>query len=233
MDEFQTDDERAESAKRWVRDNGLFLVAGVVLGLAVLYGWQFWEENRATRSAQAALIWQQLQGATQGERLNEVEELLTILETDYAATPYLDQSRLAIARMHMDRNAPEEALEALKLIISQGSDASLRRVAVLRAAQIYLYIEQYDEALAVLGPGDETAFVAQYHDIRGDVYFARGEYEAARDEYAAALDQDDFATVDRSFVQMKYDDVTGTIARMANESAAIDDEPGAAGTATE
>jgi predicted negative regulator of RcsB-dependent stress response len=220
VDEFLTDDERSETAKRWVRENGLFLAAGVVLGLGMLFGWQYWEEAKLVRASQASGLWQQLKSAVDGERYNEVDELLVMLETEYASTPYLDQSRLSVARMHMDRNSPEEALTQLNLIVAAGGDASLRRISELRVAQIYLYQERYDEALEVLGAEDNSAFVVQHHDIRGDVYFAQGDYEAARDEYAKALERDEASTVDRSFVQMKLDDVSGTIAQMADEPVA-------------
>jgi predicted negative regulator of RcsB-dependent stress response len=219
VDEFLTDEERGETAKRWVRENGLFLAAGVVLGLGLLFGWQYWEENKLLRAGEAAVIWEQLQEAAEGERFNEVEELLAMLESDYASTPYLDQSRLSVAHMHMDRNSSEEALAQLNKVVAGGGDAAMRKVAELRVAQIYLYQERYDEALAIVGPEDGSAFVAQHHEVRGDIFFAQGEYEAARDEYSKALEMDKFSTVDRSFVQMKLDDVTGTIARMAKEPA--------------
>jgi predicted negative regulator of RcsB-dependent stress response len=219
VDEFLTDDERGEVAKRWFRENGLFLAAGVVLGLGLLFGSQYWEEDKLARAGEAAVIWQQLQTAADGERFNEVEELLSMLESDYASTPYLAQSRLSVARMHMDRNSPEEALAQLNKVAANGGDAALSKVAELRMAQIYLYQERYDEALAIVGAEDKPAFVAQEHEVRGDIFFAQGEYEVARDEYSKALEMDKFSTLDRSFVQMKLDDVTGTIARMAKEPA--------------
>jgi predicted negative regulator of RcsB-dependent stress response len=215
VDEFLTDEQQADRAKSWLRENGVFLVAGIVLGLAVLFGWQRWEAYQLTKSGEASVIWEQLRSAIEGGRYNEVDETLALLESDYASTPYLDQGRLAMARMYMDRNLPDEAIESLNALVTGADDGELRRVAELRIAQIYLYQQRYDEALAILGPDDTTPFVAQYHELRGDIFFAQGQLEDARDEYGLAMEMDKFSTIDRAYVQMKHDDVSGSIAVMA------------------
>lgn len=215
MDEFLTDDQQADRAKQWLRENGVFVVAGIVLGLALLFGWQRWEAYQLTKSGEASVVWEQMRSAIEGGRYNEVDETLALLESDYASTPYLDQARLAIARMHMDRNSPDEAIKALNALVTDAGDSELRRVAELRIAQIYLYQERYDEALAILGPDEATPFVAQYHELRGDIFFAQGQLEDARDEYQLALDKDKYSTIDRAYVQIKLDDVAGSIAMMA------------------
>jgi predicted negative regulator of RcsB-dependent stress response len=214
VDEFLTDEQQADRAKSWLRENGVFLVAGVVLGLAVLFGWQRWEAYQLEKSGEASVIWEQLRSAIEGGRYNEVDETLALLESDYASTPYLDQGRLAIARMYMDRNLPDEAIEELNALVAGAEDGELRRVAELRISQIYLYQERYEEALAILGPDDTSPFAAQYHELRGDIFFAQGQLEDARDEYELAMEKDKFSTIDRAFVQMKLDDVSGSIAVM-------------------
>lgn len=219
MDEFLTEEQEAERAREWVRQNGAFLAAGVVLGLALLFGWQRWEGFELEQSGEAAVVWEQLSAAIEGERVNEATETLELLETDYAGTPYVDQGRLAVAAMHMSRNSSEDALEALEAVARGGADAGLRRVAELRMAQIYIYLEQYDEAFGVLGAEDSSAFAGQFHELRGDVFYGQGKIEDARDEYQAALAADTAGVIDRAYVQMKLDDVTGSVAALPAEPA--------------
>jgi len=217
VDEFLTDDEQADRAKQWLRENGVFVVSGVVIGLAVLFGWQRWDTYQLVQSGEASVVWEQLRGAIEGERFNEADETLALLASDYASTPYLDLGRLAVARMYMNRNLSDEAIESLNSVVAGVGDSGIRRVAELRIAQIYLYQERYDETLTILGTGETSPFVAQYHELRGDVYFAQGQLEDARDEYLLVLDKDEFGTIDRAYVQMKLDDVAGSIAVMAVE----------------
>ena len=42
MSEYQTDEEKVEAIRKWWRENGTAVVAGLVLGLAGLIGWQYW-----------------------------------------------------------------------------------------------------------------------------------------------------------------------------------------------
>jgi predicted negative regulator of RcsB-dependent stress response len=151
VDEFLTDEQQAERARQWIRENGVFIAAGVILGLGGLFGWQQWEAYRVRVSGEASVVWEQLRSAINGERFNEANELLTMLETDYSSTPYIDQARLAMARMHMDRNSPDEALTELEVVATGGSDRQLRRVAELRMAQVLIYQADYAGALRVLG----------------------------------------------------------------------------------
>jgi len=62
------------------------------------------------------------------------------------------------------------------------------------------------------------AFAGFYHDLRGDVFFAQGKLESAAGEYQLAMDLDASGIIDRSFVQIKLDDVRGSIAVTAAES---------------
>jgi predicted negative regulator of RcsB-dependent stress response len=225
VDEFLTDDQQADRAKQWLRENGVFIAAGVVLGLGGLFGWQQWQEHKLQLAGEASVVWEQLRSAIAGERLNEVDATLELLENEYAGTPYLDQARLALARMHMDKNSPEEALEQLNMLVGSGKDEQLRRIAQLRTAQIYVYQSEYEAALQVLGEVSSPAFAGFYHDLRGDIYFVQGKPELAAGEYKLALDLDVSGYIDRSYVQIKLDDVSGSIAVTAAEN----DEPDAGG----
>jgi predicted negative regulator of RcsB-dependent stress response len=218
VDEFLTDEQQAERARQWIRENGVFIAAGVILGLGGLFGWQQWETYSVKVSGEASVVWEQLRSAINGERYNEADELLTVLETDYSSTPYIDQARLAMARMHMDRNSPDEALTELEAVATGGSDPQLRRVAELRMAQVLIYQADYAGALRVLGDPGSEAFVGLYHELRGDTFYAQGNLEEAAAEYRLALENDSAATIDRAFVQTKLDDVTATIASTAPDA---------------
>jgi predicted negative regulator of RcsB-dependent stress response len=45
---YETDDEKVEAIKKWWKDNGISVATGVVIGLAVVFGWRAWG-NLSTR----------------------------------------------------------------------------------------------------------------------------------------------------------------------------------------
>lgn len=214
-DEFLTEDQEAERAKTWVRENGLFVVAGVVLGLGGLFGWQAWNDYRTGQAEQAAAVWQQMRSALDGQRFNEVDETYAILESEYAGTPYMDQGRLAMAALHMSRNDSEAALAELGQLASAGNDPQLRRIAEFREAQILNSLERYDDALLKLGDAETSGLAAMYHELRGDALFGKGDYESASDAYNDALNNDTGGVIDRSYVQMKLDQALGAVSAAA------------------
>lgn len=231
MDELLTEDQQAERVRRWVRENGLFVVAGVVLGLGGLFGWQQWNDYQVQQSGEASNVWEQMRQAIDGERFNAAQETLTVLESDYAVTPYLAQGRLAMARMHMDRNELGAAAEQLQLAVSDTRDPTLRRVAELRLAQLYIAEQRYAEAQELLGPDDDSSFAALYHELRGDALFYQGEYAAARTAYEQALATDISGVIDRPYVQIKRDDVAAKLAASAPATATAPATPATDNTA--
>ena len=46
IDELLDEHEQSERVRRWVRENGLGLIGGVVLGLALVGGWKWWQSHQ-------------------------------------------------------------------------------------------------------------------------------------------------------------------------------------------
>ncbi len=67
--------------------------------------------------------------------------------------------------------------------------------------------EDLDAALAMLDVADEGEFKPRYHEVRGDIHFARGDAAAARQEYQLALAASRPGIIDRPLLQMKLDDL--------------------------
>ena len=226
-DEFLTEDQEAERAKQWIRENGLFIVAGVVLGLGGLFGWQQWEDYQTRQSEAASNVWAQMSDAIAGERYNEVDETLALLESDYAGTPYLDQGRLAMAALHMSRSDTDAALAELEKVAAQGSDPLLREVADLRRAQIMISQEQHQEALDLLGAAGDDGLASLHLELQGDAQFGLGDFAAAQESYRQALNKDAGGVIDRSFLQIKMDQAAAS-SGVVETAAVAEQEPVAA-----
>jgi predicted negative regulator of RcsB-dependent stress response len=223
-DELFTDDQQAERAKQWLRENGIYIAAGVLFGLGGLFGWQGWKDYQLEQAGEASVVWEKLRNAAAGERFNEVNEMVALLESDYSATPYLDQARLTMARLYMDRNDVDGALQQLRTLQQQGRDPMLQQIAVLREAQILISEQQYSTALELLASEPSRGMAGLHYELRGDALFAQGEFSAARDAYQAALNNDAGGAIDRNFVQMKLDDVAVSLSSV-NESASSGELP--------
>ncbi len=220
MDDNLTDQQRAEQIRVWLRENGWYLLAGLVLGIGALFGWRQWNANAATEAEQASALYEELLVAIRVDRSTRAEELTAQIAADFGATPYIDQARFAMARMQMDRSQPEAAARYLEQVVKESGSAEVANIARLRLGRVRIQQEKYDDALQVLIPPADSAFAARFHEIRGDAYYAMNKPGEARVEYEAALKGSDPATGDQAYLQAKSAEVSGAAAPVDSAAAA-------------
>jgi predicted negative regulator of RcsB-dependent stress response len=209
VDENLTDQQQAEVLRNWLKENAAFLIGGVLIGAGGLFGWGQYQQSRETYAEQASVLYEDIMQAVRQSRNDEAAGLVAALADDHLGSPYLDQSRLALAKLQLDRNEPEAAAEYLQQIVDAASSVDMRYIASLRLARVRIHQQQYDAALKTLENGDpNSAFAPRYHDVRGDVYLAMGQVDQARNEYLAALSAEDTGVIARPLVQAKLDALT-------------------------
>lgn len=217
VDEYLSEREQAEQLKHWLRENWLWLVAGVTLGLGGLYGYRWWGEYRVTRSLAAE---QRLSAMLDALTRNERDESLRLageITADYAATPYADQATLVLARLDVEAGEFSRAAERLTQVMETSRDPELALVARLRLARVQLAQGRHDEALATLEGVKLRAVAARVAELRGDVLLARNEPAAALAAYREALAAAQTVapgdtTVDRELLALKIDGLAATAA---------------------
>lgn len=211
MDEHLTDEQQAEVVKKWLRENGGYLLGGLAVGLGALLGLNQWDSYTQGNAEQASALYDNVVGAILAERPSSADQYIMTLEQDHGNSPYLDQARLMIAKSHLDRNEFEVAASYLAQVVAESKAEEIVHIARLRLARVRLHQQQYDESLRILDAADdESAFTPRYHEIRGDVYLAMNRREEARSEYALALgDIDQNVAVDRVYLQAKLDALSG------------------------
>ena len=215
MEELLTDQQQAEQVKGWLRQNGAFVAAGVVLGLGALFGWNQWQHYQERKAEEASAAYETFLVAVRANLLDEAEAGMTRLAADYGSSPYADQGRLAMARLYLDQSKPDKAAGYLQQVVSAAASPEVRNIARLRLARVLTFQEKYPEALKVLTDPGSKAFAPSFHDVRGDVYYAMGKQAEARSEYEQALNGDASAAVlDRTYVEAKLDELGGATAAL-------------------
>ncbi|HFD86518.1 MAG TPA: tetratricopeptide repeat protein, partial [Gammaproteobacteria bacterium] len=65
MNDYVTDEQQVEALKKWWAENGRYLIGGVALGLALLFGWNSWKDYRENRAKNASALFSQLERAVE------------------------------------------------------------------------------------------------------------------------------------------------------------------------
>lgn len=213
MDDLLTDQQQAEQVKGWLRQNGVFLAAGVVLGLGGLFGLNQWNRYQERKAVEASAAYEVFLQAVRSNQLGEAEAGMAALASGFASSAYTDQGRLALARLYLEQGKADEAAKYLRLVADDGTTAEFRNIGSLRLARVLIFQEKNEDALKALRDPGSPAFAPAFHEVRGDAYFAMGKHAEARSEYQQALNSEiPTVVIDRTYVQAKLDDLGGAAA---------------------
>lgn len=216
MDEYLSEKEQIQKIRQWWSENGAFVIAGLVLGIGGLTGWNFWQSWQLSQAEEAAAIYQELVATVDGGDRESAMSGLDTLLADYGRTPYADQGRLMIARLNVEQGDLATAAELLQALVDGTRDQELERIGRVRLARVLIADERADEALDALDLDRAGIFMARFHELRGDILADRGETEAAREEYGLALADAASGVVDAQAVRLKLD-ALGSAAPMGAE----------------
>ena len=186
MDEYMNEQEQWDYVRGWVRQNGVWLLAGVVLASAGLWGWRSWQAHREAMLLEAGGQYQQLLAALGRNDLPGVMTLADKLAAAHPHTGYAEQAQLAVARMQVENNQLPAALDRLQKIEAGTQDAELKLVVRLRVARLQIEQNRIDDALATLNAVQPGAFAGRFAEVRGDALLAKGDRAGALKAYREA-----------------------------------------------
>ena len=234
----QSEKEQIEEMRAWWDEYGNYVIAGVVIGIVLLFGWNYYKSSKVNAETEASQLYDALAGHVAEARVTEAESALGELEGTYPDSAYAMQGKLAMARLYMDNNRDADAADILRELVDADESPLFGAVARLRLAKILHYQEEFEEVLTLLDVEETPGFTARYAEARGDSLVALERYDEAREQYLVAL-ADNGQTVDANFLQLKLLDLPqpdiGDVAPVATEAEAATDmtatEPPAASEA--
>ncbi|EAZ97630.1 YfgM family protein [Marinobacter sp. ELB17] len=195
MAELRTDEEQVEAIKQWWKNNGSSLLIGIGAALAIVFGWQAWQNQQAEQRTEAASQFVTLMNAFGTEDETSADTIAFVAKTlrdEHADSAYAVYANLMLARVQlMQNNDAEGAVESLQWALDKAVETQpLALVVRSRLAQAQMALEDYDAALATIdGAKDSDAFGARFAELRGDILLAKGDQDGARDAYLAAREQ--------------------------------------------
>lgn len=208
MEEYLSEREQWDQIKAWLRDNGLWIIAGVVVGAVGLGGWHWYQDHVDAVGAEASTKYTQVVEAFgKGDR-TQAFVLLGELERDYSSSPYVDQAKLMAARVYVDGGDLDKAAAELQAITDHSKDTELALISRLRLARVQIAQKKPDAALATLNGAKPGAFEPRYHEVMGDAYFAKGDKAAALREYLRAKVGDFGSSPDSQGLDLKISDLS-------------------------
>jgi len=205
-----TEDEQLEKLKAWWKSYGNALIAGVALGLAILFGGRYWQQHQAEKAAEASALFDQMV-YTINENKNysatEIAAVGTRIINEYARTPYAGLAALILARENYDHNEKEKAKKQLAWAIDNAREDGVREVARLRLARIQIADDNVAGAEQLLKEEPIAGFELEFYELKGDMLKKKGDIAGARVAYGKAVAHAASAGKYLDKLQMKIDDL--------------------------
>ena len=224
MDDLQSEKEQLEEMRAWWSDYGKVVIAGIVIGIAGLIGFNQYNANILQAQVEASELYETLVGHVIDGDLDGAEFVADDLAANYANTAYAAQSKLALARLYMDQNRDQDAADTLQELLAMSADEGLQNIGRLRLASLLLYQDKPQEVIDLFEGVDAPSFAALMNEALGDAYTALGDYKQAADAYNRALvDPSPSPTVDPALLQMKLLDLPEVV--VAEAEPELTEEP--------
>ena len=221
MDDYKSEKEQWDEIKSWIKENGAWIVAGVVIGVGGIYGYRFWNARQEQHAIEAHSHYGNVLNALFRDRREDALKEIAQLDDEFARTPYADQARLALARWYVERGKAADAATPLRQVMDESRDEVLRLIARLRLARVLAEEGKLDDALKLLDAGGSSGFDPRYQEARGDILLAKGDRAGALAAYRAAAGSTVAQILNEDLLNLKIADLADVTPTAAAPPAAV------------
>lgn len=199
IDDPLDEHEQSERVLAWLRENGIGLVGGIVLGLASIGGWKWWQQHDHQQSLAHADHYQSVLSAIEAGDPQAAAKLGELGDDIYG-----DLAALQMAAIEVNAGKNDDAIKTLRSI--RASDPALMEIVNQRLARLLVSAGQADDAIKLLDGSNTPSAL----EVRGDAQYTLGQADKAREAYSEALTRLDVASPRRRILELKLIEVGGT-----------------------
>ncbi len=199
--------EQDELVRKWLRENGMSIVVGVLIGLVGIFGWQQWRSHQARNEGAASQLYQQARVAQLTGKPDVAMQLTEQLKNDHAKSAYAVFAVSDLARQQVQDKQLDKAEASLQWAEKHAAEPPLKALILVRIARLELARDQAKAALATLDRVPAGSFQGMAQELRGDALVKEGRTDDARKAYQTAMSALSKDAPQRGALQMKLDDL--------------------------
>ena len=204
--ELMDEHEKGEHVRAWLRQNGGAIIGGVAIGLALIFGYQWWERSKIEHKLTAATNFQALADAVEAKDDATANALAKELGEKFGDTAYASLAALRVSGAKLQAGDMSTAVGTLEEARKSAEEPALQALIDLRLARIEIGEGKAEAALKRLD-AIKDAYAGLVAEARGDALYALDRKDEARVAYEEALTTLDTGAPNRSLVEMKLADL--------------------------
>ena len=202
---METEEQQLEEVKRWWKEHGRTVVAGVVLGVGTVVGWTSWRTHVEAKAEEVSVRYEQLVNTAAAPNYAGAVQLADAIIADHPDSAYAGLAALVGAHAAYKDSDRATARRLLEWATSSTGAFQVSDVARLRLARILSEEGEHDAALARLDQVNGEPFAAVTAETRGDVLAAGDDLTGAQAAYESALAFEGLPGDARDRIRLKLD----------------------------
>lgn len=186
MEVYTTENEQIDAIKRFFVNKGKALLIGLVIGVGVIIGWNYWQSHQANSLQESAQSFEQISSQLQtgsNQALAAAEQFANETNNIYGVLTNIELAKIAVEKSDI-ASAEKALLKALT--IAKVDD--LKDLLNVRLARIQLALNKTDQALISLTQVQDKGWSTIVEDIRGDILLKKGDIAGARAAYSKGIE---------------------------------------------
>ena len=181
------DYEQGERVQKWLRDNSMLMLAGIVIALMAIFGWKQWRNHQFRQQMGAAQMFATMTAAQQSGHTQAFNALVTQLMQNYADSPYAMFAVSARAASAVRHHHLKRALLSLEWAHQHSPSTALKALTELRMARVQLAQGDAKKSLATLQQIPSGSYTSLVQELRGDTLVQLKRYDDAYKAYQVAI----------------------------------------------
>lgn len=186
MNQFETDEQRAEALVAWLKAKGAVVVVGIVLGFSAIAGLHYYKSHKVIQRQESAAMYSKFIKQLDNPDQNNIDHLYeTILEQKNDI--YKGLAGLLVAHQLLESGNTAKAKEVLEQTIANEKNDVFLSILNFRLAKIYYDEGELDRALSQLKQVTVASYKSIAKDLEGDIWVKKNDIAAARIAYEEAI----------------------------------------------
>lgn len=189
MDVYLSEEERVEALKKWWKENSRAVFTGIAIGIAIIMGWNAWQDAKLRKAQDASDLFQQLSKAIQAKQVDPASKLAERIVQQYQGTLYSTYASLFQAKLKADANDLASAKSILADLLGAEKNHNRQHIIRLRLARVMQGLNDNEGALKLLSSVDQKDsgdFEKLYEQQKGEVLLALSRNDEARAAFQKA-----------------------------------------------
>lgn len=198
MDELLNEHEQGERVRSWLQRNAVGLIGGIGLGLALIWGWNWWQGRQVTASEEVAARYDAFEQAVANNPAEAAK-----LSSRLAETPYAAIAAMELAKSQVDAGQDARALATLQA--ARSKDPAVNAILRQRIATLLIATGKPADAVTLLAKASDAGSL----EVLGDAQASLSKPAEAQKAYREALRSLEEGSPQRQVVQLKLAEAGG------------------------